>query len=200
MLEQLLIESNYDRGKTNFIVQGFKEGFSLGYSGPHDRRDELNNIPLHIGTKSEVWAKLMKEVKLGRYAGPFDCPQFQNYIQSPIGLVPKDGGRQTRLIFDLSYDFGDQEYQKSFNHFTPDQLCTVKYNDLDHAIANSLKMVETRMAPKGIFYSKTDLKSAFHLLPGKPSDYGLLTMCAYHLVTGKKAYFHDKCLAFGASI
>ena len=45
----------------------------------------------------------MKEVKEGRYAGPFESIPFDSYIQSPIGLVPKDGGKDTRLIFHLSY-------------------------------------------------------------------------------------------------
>ena len=46
----------------------------------------------------------MKEVKLGRYAGPFPTiPYEEDFIQSPIGLVPKDQGCDTRLIFHLSY-------------------------------------------------------------------------------------------------
>ena len=42
-----------------------------------------------------------EEVKVGRVAGPFAEIPFENYIQSPIGLVPKSGGDQTRLIFHL---------------------------------------------------------------------------------------------------
>ena len=31
----------------------------------------------------------MKEVKVKRLAGPYEEVPFENYIQSPIGLVPK---------------------------------------------------------------------------------------------------------------
>ena len=45
----------------------------------------------------------MKEVKLKRFAGPFESSPFEDFIQSPVGLVPKDNGKDTRLIFHLSY-------------------------------------------------------------------------------------------------
>ena len=110
------------------------------------------------------------------------------------------GGKQTRLIFHLSYDFGDSEDKKSFNHHTPEHLCSVKYKDIDHAIRNCLTMVKTGLAPRGLFFSKTDLKSAFCLIPGKPEDFSLLTMKTAHPKSGKNYYFFDKCLAFRASI
>ena len=34
VLQELLIESNYDRGKTQYLVNGFQNGFSIGYQGP----------------------------------------------------------------------------------------------------------------------------------------------------------------------
>ena len=65
----------------------------------------------------------MKEMALGQVAGPYDWVPFENYVQSPIGLVPKDGGMKTRLIFHLSYDFSDF---RSVNHYIPREKCTVK--------------------------------------------------------------------------
>ena len=62
-------------------------------------------------------------------------------MQSPIGLVPKHGGK-TRLIFQLSYDFGPRWEQKSLNFHTLDEWCSVKYNDLDHAVKNSLDLLK----------------------------------------------------------
>ena len=59
--------------------------------------------------------------------------------QSPIGLVPKAGNKM-RLIFHLLYDFPDGS--KSINHHTPEELCSVKYNDLDHAIKGCLKLLK----------------------------------------------------------
>ena len=124
-LKRLLIESNYDATKTEEIYQGFNMGFDLGYKGPTNRQDTSNNIPLLVGNKIELWNKIMKEVKLGCYAGPFSKIPFKRYMQSPIGLVPKAGG-QTRLIFHLSFDFKESGL-KSLNHYTPEELCKVKY-------------------------------------------------------------------------
>ena len=50
--------------------------------------------------------------------GLFETIPFENFIQSPIGLVPKAGSDQTRLIFHLSYDFKSEGF-KSVNAHTP---------------------------------------------------------------------------------
>ena len=77
-----------------------------------------------IGTKVDLWNKIMKEVCVGRVAGPYETIPFENYIQSPVGLVPKLGGR-TRMIFHLSFNFSEREQDKSLNGWTPRELCTV---------------------------------------------------------------------------
>ena len=82
----------------------------------------------------------MKEVKLGRVAGPFEQIPFEHFIQSPIGLVPKAGSDGTRLIFHLSYDFKDG--LKLLNSFTPKEKCGVKYKDLDFVVQAYLKLCE----------------------------------------------------------
>ena len=99
-LERLLKLSKYDKVKTFTLVQGFTCGFDLGYRGPKNRQDLSDNIPIKkgVGSLTEMWNKVMKEVKEHRYAGPFEQIKFQNYVQSPIGLVPK-AGNKTRLIF-----------------------------------------------------------------------------------------------------
>ena len=220
VLCNLLTETNYDEAETNFLVEGFTHGFDIEYRGPWHRWDQARNIPLQVGVgdKYEMWKKFMDEVKAKRYAGPYDEIPFEYYIQSPCGLVPK-AGNKTRLIFHLSYDFGPEEHQKSVNHFIPHELCTVKYNDLDHAMLNTLKLVEQSMESKWgslqkmlksrveklckiekIFYSKTDLVSAFRILPLKKKCYPILIMKANHPWTGKTKFFVEKNLAFGSSI
>ena len=201
-LEQLLIETKYDTKLTQYIVNGFQHGFELGYTGPRNRRNESHNIPLSVGNPTKLWNKIMKEVQLGRYAGPFSRPPYKNFIQSPIGLVPKDKGKKTRLIFHLSYDFGPSEDQKSVNYHIPIEKCSVKYRDLDHAIKASLKLMETSQfqltAIKTIFYGKTDLMSTFRAVPLKLSEFWMLLMIAFHPVTKEKYWFVDKMLPFGA--
>ena len=66
------------------------------------------------------------------FAGPFKVPPYEDdFIQSPIGSVPKSG-RKTRLIFHLSYK--SKNGNESVNFWTPEEDCSVKYNDLDEAV------------------------------------------------------------------
>ena len=108
---------------------------------------------------------VMKEVKAGCYAGPYETIPYTNFIQSPIGLVPK-AGNKTRLIFHLSYQFKDGK--GSVNSCTPRDICTVKYNDLDAVVAACLcicNYTQDSGLPQIIFLGKTDLSSAFRVLP-----------------------------------
>ena len=70
-LRNLLIESGYNTVETQFLVNGFTHGFDIHYTGPEDRQDLADNIPITVGSKTEMWNKVMKEVKLGLFAGPF---------------------------------------------------------------------------------------------------------------------------------
>ena len=94
----LLNQSRYPEEEKNFLIQGFTNGFDIGYNGPRERVSKSDNLPFRIGNPVELWNKVMKEVQLGRYAGPFEEVPYEFFIQSPIGLVPKDGGRKSRLI------------------------------------------------------------------------------------------------------
>ena len=202
MLENFLRDSEFHSDETKFLVDGFRSGFDLEYEGPLSRQDtSLNILFQEVGNKYELWSKIMKEVANKRYAGPFNRIPYLNYVQSAIGLVPKAGGK-TRLIFHLSYNF-EKSGNKAVNAYTVKEKCTVKYNDLDHAVTNSLKllnMLHNVIGSSTIWYGKTDLTSAFRVLPLKPSVYWLLIMFTYHPRTGRKLYFKDKCLLFGHSI
>ena len=138
VFDDLLKKTNYPEEKRKFLIKGFTSGFSLGYKGPMNRKDTSNNIPFTIGNKYELWEKIMKEVKLGRYAGPFEKIPFDHYVQSPVGLVPK-AGNQTRLIFHLSYKF--ENGNELINFWTLKEICTVKYNDIDHTVQNFLNLI-----------------------------------------------------------
>ena len=135
----------------------------------------------------------MKEVKLNRYAGPFEQIPYQNYVQSPIGQVPMAGDK-TRLIFHLSYDFLSQQpdEHRSINFYTDSSLCKVKYKDLDHAIASSLALIKSRLENQDehvqLYYTKPDVVSVFRVTPIKPQQRHLLVMMAPHPVTQQIFY------------
>ena len=119
------------------------------------------NLKLSIGDETDLWNKVMKKVKLKRNAGPFaDIPYKDDYIQSPIGLVPRDNGKDMRLIFHLSYPRSGK-LSSSINANTPKNLCTVKYPDLSEAI----KLINSIIKESGsCAISKTDASSAFRNL------------------------------------
>ena len=143
---RFLRDTRYPNDKIEHLIQGFTKGFDIGYRGPVNREDSAQNIPLRLGTAQDLWRKSMKEVEHKRYAGPYYKLPYKKYIQSPMGLVPK-AGNQTRLIFHLSYNFkNDKEGHQSVNHFTPDEMCAVQYNDLDYAVKTCLAMGESLRA------------------------------------------------------
>ena len=174
-------------------MEGFKEGFDLGYRGPEEIRQKANNLKFTIGNKTELWNKVMKEVKEKRYAGPFKDIPFDNYIQSPIGLVPKDGGKKTRLIFHLSHP-RDPTKGISVNAATPKHLTTVKYQDFDDAVRICTN------EGQGCYAGKSDMTSAFRHLAMKKKFWKYLVMKAQNPIDNQWYYFVDKCMPFGASI
>ena len=199
-LERLLRTANYDAAKTEYLITGFQQGFSIGYQGKQNRRDLSENLPLHLGTKTDRWNKVMKEVGHKRYAGPYkfeDLPVKNNFIQSPIGLVPK-ADNQTRLIFHLQYDF--KNGNSSLNANTPEEICKVKYRDLDHAVDACIKLLKVHGWNNTLFYSKSDIKSVFRLVPVLVIHRKWLVMKAENPATGDIMFFIDLCLPFCASI
>ena len=163
---------------------------------------QTEQIPFTVGDKVDMWSKIMKEVKEKRFAGPFLQVPFNNYIQSPIGLVPKAGGK-TRLIFHLSYNFSEAWQDKSVNHFIPKEFCSVKYQDLDVAVRACLQMAKLAHKKTGkdmVFLGKTDFLSAFRQIPLKKRCCRWLVMVAQDPRDNIWKYFVDKCLPFGSSI
>ena len=184
VLNRLLRQTSMLIQDIEFLVDGFTQGFDLCYWGPKHRASTSRNLPFTIGDKSELWSKLLKEVRIVWVAGPFDQIPFSDFIQSPIGLVPKDGGKQTRLIFHLPYDFSDY---RSVNHYIPQELCSVKYHDLDVAVNICLRLI--KQDGEVVFMSKTNGKSAFCVLPLDRESWHWLIMKAENPETKRIQFF-----------
>ena len=199
---KLLDDANYDRQEILFLKKGFTKGFSIGYQGSTNRQDTFKNIPFTIGDKFDMWEKIMKKEGAGRYAGAFTHIPFKHYIQSPVGIVPK-AGNKTRLIFHLSYVFPDNINAVPVNSNTPKELCTVKYNDFDSAVKSCLKVsgeAVCKNQSRSVFLSKSDLMSAFRMIPIAKENWCWLILKAEDPRDGTMKFFVDKCLPFGASI
>ena len=116
--------------------------------------------------------------------------------------------------FHLSYNFGEESKDKLLNFHTDREECSVKYQDLDVAVQQCLdvkqemkKLKFDEMAEvmqeehkQPIYMGKSDIKSAFHLIPLSLWCWLWLIMAAFNPRTNKLQYFIDKCLPFGASI
>ena len=172
-----------DARASNILREGFSKGFSLCYHGPRSPRDSdcLASAKEHPQIARD---KIIREISLGRVAGPFSIPPFPNLQCSPIGLVPKRQPNSFRLIHHLSFPEG-----KSINDFIDPELCTVHYASFDTAVD-----LVRGFGPGGAWLAKTDIKSAFRLLPVAPADYELLGFKFGGL------YYYDKCMPMGASI
>ena len=143
------------------LREDFLIGFRLQYSGPRLPRFSRNLPSLGIN-KQVAEEKIQKEVSLGRVAGPFSQPPFPTLQVSSLGLVPKKDG-DYRLIHHLSYP-----ENASINYFIDSEQSSVKYSTIDAAAAIIAKL------GRGNYLAKTDIKSAFRLLPVNNSAFDLL--------------------------
>ena len=51
----LLQESEYDEVKTQFLVDGFRNGFSIQYNGPKTVRHFSPNLKIRVGDNIDLW-------------------------------------------------------------------------------------------------------------------------------------------------
>jgi len=115
-----------------------------------------------------------------RIVGPFPAPPFRNFRTSPLGLVPEKDPNEFLLIHHLSFPTGS-----SVNDFIPDSCSTVKYASVRDA-SKSIKRLG-----RGCFMAKTEVKSAFRIIPIHPADYSLVGM------KWDNSYYFDRCLGMG---
>jgi hypothetical protein len=73
--------------------------------------------------------KLKKEMSKLRISGPFYTPPFQNFVCSPLGLVPNKEHGQFRLNHDLSFPKGN-----SVNSCIPSEFTTVNYQNIETVV------------------------------------------------------------------
>ena len=162
-------------------MHGFNFGFRVHFQGER-RFFEPPNLKSAIARPDIVRDKLTKEIHAGRIAGPFCKPPFPSMFCSPLGIVPKKNPSEFRLIQHLSFP-----RDSSINDFIPRDFSSVSYASITDAIS-SLKR-----AGRGCFMAKTDIKSAFRIIPVHPDDHPLLGMKWENL------YYYDRCLPMGCS-
>ena len=143
----------------NFLCSGLRDGFHIGYSGPrtHSFYPNLRSANLHPDILEQ---NLLTEVLNGHTAGPFLSPPFINCRILPLCLVPTKHSDKWRTIFHLSYP---KNSSTSINANIPIEDYTLQYVTIDNAIHLLLSL------GKGAFMSKTDIQSAFRIIPITPT-------------------------------
>ena len=174
--------SGYNSSIVRLLNHGFTQGFDLRYYGSCAFR-EATNLKSAEDHPEVLRQKITKDVTAGRIAGPFVVPPFQNLQISPLGLVPKKEQGTFRMIHHLSFPKGS-----SINDGIAAADTYVHYQSIDDAI-HCIKTFG-----KAALMSKSDIESAFRILPIHPNDYELLGM----QIDGQ--FYYDKALPMGCSI
>ncbi|XP_069109712.1 uncharacterized protein [Argopecten irradians] len=170
------------RSKFQFLKNWFTNGFHLQFEGPQTFRT-CNNLRSALENIDVLKNKISKELDSGRCMGPFSYPPFPDLQVSPLGLVPKKEPNEFRVIHHLSFPAGT-----SINDGISHENSTVTYQSIDDAI----KLI--KKYGKGALLAKTDIESAFRLIPIHPNDYELLGFKI------EDKYFYDRVLPMGCSI
>lgn len=171
----------YDENIRQQLLQGFTEGFRLGYEGPN-KNLVSKNLKSANDNPEIISQKMDSEMQANRIAGPFDSPPFPTFRTNPLGLVPKNSGSGFRMIHHLSYPIDD-----SVNDFIPRDQCSVQYTSIQEAI-QCISEMEGR-----VFLAKSDIANAFRIIPIHPDDYPLLG------IKWNGKYFYDKCMPMGGA-
>ena len=139
-------------------------------------------FPLHNNSQV-VTDKINKELQLGQFSGPYEVSPYLHFVVSPLGVREKKTPSQYRIIHNLSYPYDET----SVNAGVPKQSASVTYASISDAAKHVVGMGQH------CFLAKTDIKSAFRIVPVHPKDRHLLGFrWQGHL------YF-DNCLPIGCS-
>ena len=90
-----------NRHACNILLEGFKYGFQLNYTGPSLPKKYKNLLSVEQNI-TEAIIKMPNEINLGRMAGPFHSKPISNLRYFPTRLVPKKTGG-LRLMTNFMY-------------------------------------------------------------------------------------------------
>ena len=170
LLEELL-QNYYDK---EYLAEGFRYTFLLGFKGPQSSLTSKNSELLKANP--EAVEKNIEETSLCRFAGPFNEPPFSNFKVTPLALREKKESSKYRLLHNLSFQYD----HRSVNLNMSQSACRVSYSLLEDAL------VYLRNNPC-CYLAKSDLADAFRQIPLHPTQYKL-TGFFY------KGYYYARCL------
>ena len=177
----LSLASHPDQRFANYIINGIKNGFRIGFDYQGHRCEKArNNMQSAREHPQVIRDYIAKECAEGRILGPFVPSSLADVQVSRFGVIPKKGHNKWRLILDLSSPEG-----RSVNDGIQPALCSLSYVSIDDAARAVAK------AGRGALLAKVDIKSAYRIVEVHPEDRPLLGM----LWDG--GLFIDSVLPFG---
>jgi len=175
------LTSHPDAAFSAHIMNGITNGFRIGYSTVASQLSTTpHNLMSAMAHPEVVHKYLDRECKAGRLRGPFIPTDLPGVHCSPFGVIREKGVDAWRLIVDLSSPKG-----RSVNDGIKEDLASLSYVTIDDVCNKILKLGQ------GTSMAKTDVKSAFRMVPIHPSDRGLLGL------KWNDSLFVDTTLPFG---
>lgn len=181
--ERLLTLANHP--KKDFIMDALHNGVDIGNTRSPTTPRFARNLTSAVGPENEekILDEIVKEVRLGRWAGPFTQLPFANLQCSPIGAVPKKNSTKLRFILHLSYPRDDS--CTSINSGLKEIKCEYL------ALETVLKTIKEK--GPGCLLSKFDINDAFRYIRLRTDVQFLLGFAFQGL------FYYERCLPFGLS-
>lgn len=149
-----------------YVASGLRYGFHIGVDSSHTLTGAKANMLSARQNPSVVEKYLNGEVRLGNIKGPFPPGMLPNIHINRFGCIPKKHQPgKWRLITDLSHPSGC-----SVNDAIDSHLCSLSYISVDQVARRAMEL------GVGSMLAKTDIKSAYRLVPVHPEDRHLLGM------------------------
>ena len=178
------LSSHPDRAFVARLLEYTRHGVPIGYKGLRSPR-ECSNWPSLEPFSDEISRIINNDVHLGRKAGPFQYPPFDNFVGSPMGAFSKRSGK-IRLIHDLSWPPGESVN----DHISPEEY-SLQYMSMDDLVQRITSY------GTGTLLGKLDIADAFKHILVRSRDWDLLGSTYYNLETHQKQYYVDLVLPFG---
>ncbi len=170
----------YNQNEINFLHSGFTQGFDVGFEGPQLSYVAENSKKIKMAPEVAE-RKINQELIAGRISGPYDHPPLPNFRVSPLSIRPKKQVGHFRLLHDLSFPYDNT----STNAGIPENIKSVHYTRLSDAMETIVKL------GKNCYLAKTDISSAFRIIPLARKNYNLMGF------RWNSAYYYDMCLPQG---
>ncbi|PPQ83419.1 hypothetical protein CVT24_005588 [Panaeolus cyanescens] len=172
------------------VPNGIRNGFDLGTSSAIPSSTYIP--PNHSSATSHpdaVLSNIHNELANRRYTGPFSPDRLENLIgpfrTSPLGVVPKNGSNQFRLVQNFSYPYDDP--------LTPSVNGTIDTSNLFCDWGTFQRAADiVRNAPPNTLAATLDVDAAFRRCPILPSQQ------PNFVVSWMGSCYIDHCAPFGA--